>query len=121
MSANYLKHLFDVLNGGQCSVRHTFVCFQPLQPKILCINDTPEDWLKAVEGKTDADDEPLKKRLFFVHIDELVLTEQAVESHEADLDELVEQGKRRRLELQGGSQVDDAASNLLERGEVTMR
>ena len=78
MSANYLKHLLDVRNGGQCRVRHTFVCFHPLQPKILCINDSPQEWLRAVDGKTGADEEPLRKRLFFLKVDELVLAEDAV-------------------------------------------
>ena len=101
MSASYLKQLFEVREGGQCRVRNTCVCFHPLQPKILCINDKPEDWLRAVEGVHGTDEQPLKKRLFFVHVDEPVLAEEAVRAHEHDLDALVRQGKRRRLELQG--------------------
>ena len=102
MSPNYLKQLFEIRDGGQCRVRNSCVCFHPLQPKIMCINDKPENWLKAVDGITGADDEPLKKRLFFVHIDEPVIAPSAVAAHEADLDAIVAQGKRRRLELQGG-------------------
>ena len=98
MSANYLKQLFEIRDGGQCRVR---VCFHPLQPKILCINDTPEAWLRAVDGHTDANNEPLKKRLFFVHIDEPVIAPAAVAAHEDDLDAIVAKGKRRRIELQG--------------------
>ena len=63
MSANYLKQLFEIRAGGQCRVRNTCVCFHPLQPKILCINDTPEAWLRAVDGHTDANNEPLKKKV----------------------------------------------------------
>ena len=100
MSANYLKQLFEIRDGGQCRVRNTCVCFHPLQPKIVCINDTPEDWLRAVVGHTDANNEPPKKRLFFVHIDELVIAPAAVAAHEDGLDAIVAQGKRRRLELQ---------------------
>jgi len=101
MSANYLKQLFEIRDGGQCRVRNTCACFHPLQPKILCINDTPQDWLNLVEGVQGTDDEPLRKRLFFVHIDEPVLAVEAARAHEEDLDALVAQGKRRRLELQG--------------------
>ena len=101
MSANYLKQLFELRDGGQCRVRNTCVCFHPLQPKILCINDTPEAWLRAVDGHTDANNEPLKKRLFFVHIDEPVIAPAAVAAHEDDLDAIVAKGKRRRIELQG--------------------
>jgi len=54
MSANYLKQLFEIRDGGQCRVRNTFVCFHPLQPKIICINDKPQDWLRAVDGITGA-------------------------------------------------------------------
>ena len=73
MSPNYLKQLCDIRYGGQCRVRNTCVCFHPLQPKIMCINDKPENFLKAVDGITGGDDEPLKNRLFFVHIDEPVI------------------------------------------------
>ena len=82
MSASYLKQLFEVREGGQCRVRNTCVCFHPLQPKILCINDKPEDWLRAVEGVHGTDEQPLKKRLFFVHVDEPVLAEEAVRARE---------------------------------------
>ena len=102
MNASYLKQLFEIRDGGQCRVRNTCVCFHPLQPKILCINDTPEDWLRAVEGFSDDNNEPLKKRMFFVRIDEPAIAPAAVAAHEADLDAIVAQGKRRRRELQGG-------------------
>ncbi len=42
----------------------------------------------------------MKKRLFFVHVDEPVIAPSAVAAHEADLDAIVAEGKRRRLELQ---------------------
>ena len=83
---------------GQCRVRNTCVCFHPLQPKIVCVNDTPENWIRAVEGMSDSDEQPLKKRLLFVHVDTAVLAEEAVAAHERGLDALVEEGKRRRLE-----------------------
>ena len=83
MSANYVKHLLDVKNGGQCRVR---------------VNDTPENWIRAVKGMNDSDEQPLKKRLLFVHVDTAVLAEEAVAAHERGLDALVEEGKRRRLE-----------------------
>ena len=123
MSPNYLKQLFEIRDGGQCRVRNTNACFHPLQPKIVCINDKPADWLRAVDGITGADDEPLKKRLFFVHVDEPVIAPVAVAAHEADLDAIVAQGKRRRLELQSdrASESDftptTAASGGLEAGE----
>ena len=63
------------------------------------INDKPQDWLRAVDGITGADEEPMKKRLFFVHVDEPVIAPSAVAAHEADLDAIVAEGKRRRLEL----------------------
>ena len=49
------------------------------------------------------------KRLFFVHIDEPVIAPAAVAAHEDDLDAIVAQGKRRRLELQG---VPDSESDF---------
>ena len=52
-------------------------------------------------GHTDANNEPLKKRLLFLHIDEPVIAPAAVAAHEDDLDAIVAKGKRRRIELQG--------------------
>ena len=46
----------------------------------------------------DTDELPLKKCLFCVHVDDFVLSKGAVDAHEADLDELVREGKRRRIE-----------------------
>ena len=88
MSTNYLKQLLKIRDGGQCRVRDTSVCFHPLQPKIICTNDKPQDWPRAVDGITGADQEPLKKRLFFAHVDEPVIAPSVVAAHEADLDEL---------------------------------
>ena len=64
------------------------------------INDKAQDWLRAVDGITGADEEPMKKRLFSVHVDWPVIAPSAVAAHEADLDAIVVEGKRRRLELQ---------------------
>ena len=63
------------------------------------INDKPQDWLRAVDGITGADEEPMKKRLFFVHVDVPVIAPSAVAAHETDLDAIVAEGKRQRLEL----------------------
>ena len=98
LSANYLKHLLDVQNGGQVRIRNVMLHFKPRQPRIICVNDTPKEWLRAIEGLNDTDKQPLEKRLLFVHMDELVISDAAVEAHEADLDEIVNTGKRRRLE-----------------------
>ena len=106
LSANYFKHLFDAKSGGQCRVRNTMLRFKPLQPRILCINDTPEAWLRAIEGMQDSDKLPLEKRLFFVHVDEFAISKEAVAEHEADLDTIVSDGKRRRLEYYSEQGVD---------------
>ena len=97
LSPGYLKHLFNVRDGGQCSVRHVSLNFHPLMPRIMCINDAPAQWLKAVDGITDDHEQPLKKRLFFVEVDKLVLDKRAIEVHEEELDMLVLEGKRRRI------------------------
>ena len=72
--------------------------FKPLQPRIICVNDTPKEWLRAIEGVKDTDKLPLEKRVLFVHVDELVISPEAVAAYEADLDDIVKAGKRRRLE-----------------------
>ena len=98
LTANYFKHLLDVQNGGQVRVRNVMLNFKPLQPRIICINDTPKEWLRAIEGVKDTDKLPLEKRVLFVHVDELVISPKAVEAYGANLDEIVNAGKRRRLE-----------------------
>ena len=78
--------------------RNVMLNFKPLQPRIICINDTPKEWLQAIEGVKDTDKLPLEKRVLFVHVDELVISPGAVAAYEADLDDIVKAGKRRRLE-----------------------
>ena len=80
-------------------------------PRILCINDTPDVWLKAVEGIDESHEVPLKKRLLFVKVDEFALDEGAVKDHERDLDELVAHGKRRRLEQQYGQDIESTTAS----------
>ena len=106
LSANYLKHLFDIKNGGQCRVQNTMLHFKPLQPKIFCINDEPEKWLKAIDGIRDSDELPLEKRLLFVHVDELAIGREAVAKHEADLEAIVSGGKRRKWEYYSALDMD---------------
>ena len=79
-------------------------------PRILCINDTPDVWLKAVEG-IESHEVPPKKRLLFVKVDEFALDESAVEEHERDLDELVARGKKRRLEQLYGDGVESTTAS----------
>ncbi len=100
LSANYLKHLLDVPDGGQCRIRNTNVSFCPRQPKILCINDTPQAWLAAVRGIKDSDQVPLERRLLFVEADEYLLDPKAVAAHEAVLDEVMQKFKQRRVEYE---------------------
>ena len=98
LSANYLKHLLNVQDGGQCRIRNKNINFYRRQPRILCINDSPTDWLRAVHGMTDADGVPLAKRLFFVNADEMLVSAEAVARHEEDLEEIVREGKRRKMD-----------------------
>ena len=35
---------------------------------------------------------PLRKRLLFIHVDELVLSDAAIEAHDADLEAMVAEG-----------------------------
>ena len=50
LSANYLKHFLDVQNGGQVRIRNVMLHLNPRQPRIICVNDTPKEWLRAIEG-----------------------------------------------------------------------
>ena len=53
LSANYFKHHLDVRNGGRVRVRNVMLHFRSLQPRIICVNDTPKEWLRAIEGVKD--------------------------------------------------------------------
>ena len=110
LSANYLKELLNVPDGGQCRIRNTNVIFFPRQPKILCVNDKPEDWLKAVKGKKDSDDVPLERRLLFVEADDFLIDPKAVEAHESALDEVMQKFKQRRRECNDLATESTAAS-----------
>ena len=54
--------------------------------------------MRAVHGLTDADGVPLAKRLFFVNADEMLVSAEAIASHEEDLEEIVREGKRRKMD-----------------------
>ena len=86
------------------------LCFHPLLTRILCVNDQPDDWLKAIEHCKDTDGLPLRKRLLFIHVDELVVSDAAIEAHDADLDAMVAEGKKRRLELGYGASREVASA-----------
>ena len=118
LSVNYFKHLFGAKSGGQCRVRDTMLRFKPLQPRILCINDTPQEWLKAIEGMQDSDKLPLEKRLFCVHVDQFAISKEAVAEHKADLDAMVFDGKRRRWEyyLEQGIEISSHVSTTASGG-----
>jgi hypothetical protein len=111
LGTSFLKHLLNVRDGGQCRIRFQNLNFHPLMPRILCINDTPDVWLKAVEGIDESHEVPLKKRLLFVKVDEFALDEGAVADHERDLDELVARGKKRRLEQLYGDGVESTTAS----------
>ena len=114
LSANYFKHLLDVRNGGQVRVRNVMLHFRSLQPRIICVNDTPKEWLRAIEGVKDTDKLPLEKRVLFVHVDELVISPAAVAAYEADLDEIVSAGKRRRLEHYSAADIEISSTIPIE-------
>ena len=97
LSVNYLKHLLNVQDGGQYRIRNKNIHFYRRQPRILCINDSPKDWLKVVQGITDDHEVPLAKRLLFVKADELLVSAEAIARHEEDLEEIVREGKRRKM------------------------
>ena len=97
-SPNWMKNLLDVLDGGSCRVRNTNIRFHKRMPRILCINDKPEDWLHCIEGKKDSDDVPLNRRLLFVQADQLLLTPGAIAAHRADLGDVMRNFKQRKLE-----------------------
>lgn len=111
LGTSFLKHLLNVRDGGQCRIRFQNLNFHPLMPRILCINDTPDVWLKAVEGIDESHEVPLKKRLLFVKVDEFALDDGAVEEHERDLDELVARGKKQRLEQHYGKDVESTTAS----------
>ena len=73
------------------------------------MNDKPDDWLKAIEHCKDTDGLPLRKRLLFIHVDELVVSDAANEAHDADLEAMVAEGKKRRLELGYGASREVAS------------
>ena len=101
LSANYLKNLLNVPDGGTCRVRNRNVRFHPRQPRILCINDKPEDWLARIGDLRDSDGLALKRRVFFVEADQVLLAPEALVAHDEQLGDVMKQFKRRKLEYMG--------------------
>ena len=85
LSANYLKNLLNVPDGGTCRVRNKNIRFRRWQPRILCINDKPEDWLRRIGDMRDTDSAALRRRVFFAHADEALLAPAAIAARDAEL------------------------------------
>ena len=127
MSATYLKNLLNVPDGGTCRVRNKNIRFCRWQPRILCINDKPEDWLRRIGDMKDTDSAALRRRVFFVHADEALLAPEAIAAHDAELGAVMRKLTQRRQECNeerglpgepeegsttasGGASPEDAAS-----------
>ena len=98
LSANYLKNLLNVPDGGTCRVRNKNIRFCRWQPRILCINDKPEDWLRRIGDMRDTDSAALRRRVFFVHADEALLAPEAIAAHDAELGAVMRKFKQRKQE-----------------------
>ena len=118
LSANYLKDLFNVLDGGQCRVRNTNIFFHPRQPRIICINDKPEDWLLCIKDMKDSDQVPLERRLLFVEADEALIAAEAIAAHKAELDDVMQTFKKRKFEYNQQRGLEEKNSVLFEKSKI---
>jgi hypothetical protein len=94
LTANTMKHLCGIPDGGTISARYRDFAMQQKQPRLICVNATPDDWLAGIT--TDIrDHDALAKRCVFFEIAEPVLVSKDGDTRDVDLGEFLTAGHAR--------------------------
>ena len=91
LTANAMKHLCGVKDGGVMSARYRDFALSRKQPRIICVNSCPQDWLDAITDDA-RDQEALRKRVIFFEVAEPVITSSSNDSLEIELSSFFNDG-----------------------------
>jgi hypothetical protein len=94
LTANTMKHLCGIPDGGTVSARYRDFALQQKQPRLICVNSTPDEWLDGIT--TDLRDrEALQKRCVFFEVSEAVLKSTAGDARDVEFGEFLAAGHAR--------------------------
>ena len=94
LTANAMKHLCGVKDGGVMSARYRDFALNRKQPRMITTNSDPAQWLNDItmEGR---DQDALKKRIVFFNICEPLITDASNGDLNTDLQAFVDEGHAR--------------------------
>ena len=89
-----MKHLCGVKDGGVLSARYRDFALNRKQPRMICCNSEPDEWLQHIT-LDERDQAALKKRIVFFAVNQAVITEHSNEAQEVDMKAFLDAGHKR--------------------------
>ena len=94
LTANVMKHLCGVRDGGVVSARYRDFALHRKQPRIICCNSDPQDWLDAITDN-ERDQLALRKRVVFFELTRPVISTESDDTLGLDLQHFLNEGHTR--------------------------
>jgi hypothetical protein len=94
LTANVMKHLCGVTDTGCISARYRDFVIHQKQPRLICCNSSPDDWLAAITE--DARDKAaIEKRCIFFEFEAPVLVATAGDARDVEYEDFLAAGHSR--------------------------
>ena len=97
LTANVMKHLCGVRDGGVLSARYRDFAFHRKQPRIICCNSDPESWLSDIT-MDKKDQLAIRKRTVFFEINTPVISAASDDGLNVELQAFLAEGVQRLAE-----------------------
>jgi hypothetical protein len=94
LTANTMKHLCGIPDGGCISARYRDFAMQQKQPRMICVNSTPEAWLNGITEDV-RDQAALEKRCIFFEVAEPVLVSAVGDAQNVEFEAFLSEGHQR--------------------------
>jgi hypothetical protein len=94
LTANAMKQLCGVSDGGVMSARYRDFALNRKQPRIICCNSEPQQWLNDIT-MDDTDQQALKKRTIFFKVAEAVISDASNEAQHEEMTAFLDEGHKR--------------------------
>jgi hypothetical protein len=91
LTANAMKHLRGVKDGGVMSARYRDFALNRRQPRMICCNGTMAQWLDGITTD-ERDRDALRKRIVFFHVPTNLVTHKTETDYAAELTSFYDAG-----------------------------
>jgi hypothetical protein len=91
LTANAMKHLCGVKDGGVMSARYRDFALNRRQPRMICCNGTMQQWLDGITFD-ERDRDALRKRIVFFHVPTNLVTQTTERDYAAELKSFYDAG-----------------------------